>query len=183
MSNSFNYWLNTRFKFLPQIPQARKRTFPPQVQLLATIELELLKADNIRGIILDLDNTILSEDDSFISPGGEAWIQAAKSAGFKLFVLSNGKRAARVQLWAKRLAVPAISPAIKPFPFAFRRALKEMNLSAKEVVVIGDSRHTDILGAWLVGCTSIQVASLPHLARWWERIAGKYIQTPYHGDY
>jgi len=25
-----------------------------------------------------------------------------------------------------------------------------------------DSRHTDMLGAWLVGCPSIQVATLPH---------------------
>jgi|GEM_PF-2766058 len=54
-----------------------------------------------------------------------------------------------------------------------------MQLSTKQVVVIGDSRHTDLLGAWLVGCRSIQVASLPHSPRWWEKLFGKYVQIPY----
>ena len=54
-----------------------------------------------------------------------------------------------------------------------------MQLKPKQVIVIGDSRHTDMLGAWLVGCPSIQVATLPHPFRWWERLLGKRVQTPY----
>jgi uncharacterized protein len=77
------------------------------------------------------------------------------------------------------LDIPAISPAKKPFPKAFRRAMKHMQLRPKQVAVIGDSRHTDGFGAWLVGCWSIQVASLPHPPRWWEKLLGTYVQTPY----
>jgi len=36
-----------------------------------------------------------------------------------------------------------------------------MQFQPKQVIVIGDSRHTDMLGAWLVGCPSIQVATFP----------------------
>jgi predicted HAD superfamily phosphohydrolase YqeG len=54
-----------------------------------------------------------------------------------------------------------------------------MQLQPERVVVIGDSRHTDILGAWLIGCPSIQVASLPHPYSWWEKLFGKYLQNPY----
>lgn len=154
-------------------------TFPQTADTLASIELDCLKVFGIQGIILDLDNTIVSEDDRYLSPGAEAWIKRAKLYGFKFFILSNGKRRYRVKAWSHRLDIPAINPAKKPFPFAFIKASKHMQLKLKQVVVIGDSRHTDILGAWLVGCHSIQVATLPHPFRWWEKLLGKRVQTPY----
>lgn len=152
---------------------------PTQVDTLAAIAIPQLIAVGIRGVILDLDNTIISEDDRYLSPYAETWIQQAKDAGIKLFLLSNGKRRYRVEYWSSHLGIPAISPARKPFPAAFHKAMKVMQLKPKQVVVIGDSRHTDILGAWLVGCPGIQVASLPHPPRWWEKILGRYVQMPY----
>lgn len=162
-----------------QRQSAQTYSFPHQAYNLATIDLQLLQANNIRGVILDLDNTIISEDDRYVSPGAEAWIQQAQQAGLKFFILSNGKRRYRVEAWSYRLNVPALSPAKKPFPFAFRTAMFRMGLQPHQVVVIGDSRHTDMLGAWLVGCPSIQVATLPHPFRWWEKLFGKRVQTPY----
>ena len=138
-----------------------------------------LKAQGIRGIILDLDNTIVSEDDRYLSPGAEDWIAAQQAAGWQFFILSNGKRRYRVDYWADRLHIPALSPAKKPFPRNFRRALKHLALPAAQVLVIGDSWHTDLLGARLIGCPSLQVASLPHVPRWWEKLAGRWLQTPY----
>jgi uncharacterized protein len=150
----------------------------PRARLLATIDLNELRKAGIAGMILDLDNTVVSEDDRWLSPGAETWIAQAKAAGFKLYILSNGKRHYRVRAWSQRLRVPAINPARKPFPHAFHRAMRHMQLKPAQVIVIGDSRHTDILGAWLVGCPSIQVASLPHPPRWWERLFGKWVQIP-----
>lgn len=161
----------------------RRDDFPTKVHSVACVNLDLLKTAGIRGVILDLDNTIVSEDDRYLSPEGEAWIKKAKLAGFKFFILSNGKRRYRVKTWSERLDIPAINPARKPFPFAFRKALAQMQLTPKQVVVVGDSRHTDILGAWIVGCSSIQVATLPHPFRWWEKLFGKYVQTPYPAEY
>lgn len=156
-----------------------KYYFPSTDYRLASVDIELLKVSGIRGVILDLDNTIISEDDRYVSPGAEAWIAQAKSAGLKFYILSNGKRRYRVKYWCHRLDIPAVNPAKKPFPCAFRKAIKHMQLQPKQVVVIGDSRHTDMLGAWLVGCPSIQVATLPHPFRWWEKLFGKRVQTPY----
>lgn len=158
------------------------RSFPHQADRLASIEIDELKKAGIRGVILDLDNTIISEDDRYLSPGAEAWLKQAQLAGFKFYILSNGKRKYRVKFWSHRLGIPAINPAKKPFPFAFIKALNSMQLKPKQVVAIGDSRHTDILGAWLVGCPSIQVATLPHPFRWWEKLLGKRVQTPYPTD-
>jgi uncharacterized protein len=167
-----------RPSFRKVVPQ-KLFNFPLQAYNLAYIDLESLMSDGIRGIILDLDNTIISEDDRYISPGAEAWIASAQKAGIKFFILSNGKRRHRVEFWSHRLRTPAISPAKKPFPRSFRKALTRMQLKPQQVVVIGDSRHTDVLGAWLIGCPSIQVATLPHPFRWWEKLFGKRVQTPY----
>ena len=153
--------------------------FPKEAYRLASIDIQSLIESGIRGVIIDLDNTIISEDDRYISPGAEAWIERSKVEGLKFFILSNGKRRYRVKFWCDRLDIPAVNPAKKPFPFAFWKALKHMQLNPKQVIVIGDSRHTDMLGAWLVGCPSIQVATLPHPFRWWEKLLGKRVQTPY----
>jgi len=189
--------LNQIFPFLTKIPlfsrlvglnnRQYKSTipylFPKQATVLADINLDSLMKSGIRGIILDLDNTIVSEDDRYLSPEALNWISQAKRLSFKLFILSNGKRRYRVEYWSQSLDLAAINPAKKPFPTAFRKAIAAMQLSPKSVVVIGDSRHTDILGAWLVGCPSIQVSSLPHPPRWWEKLLGKYVQTPYPKDH
>ncbi|MBE9232603.1 MAG: hypothetical protein RLZZ29_154 [Cyanobacteriota bacterium] len=150
-----------------------------QVQILAQIEINQIKTCGVKGIILDLDNTIISEDDCYLSPAAEDWITQAKLAGLQFFILSNGNRSYRVKFWSHRLDIPSLSPAKKPFPAAFRHAMGYMRLSAKQVVVIGDSLHTDLVGAWLCGCHCIQVASLPHPPRWWEKIFGKWVQTSY----
>jgi HAD superfamily phosphatase (TIGR01668 family) len=165
--------LNKKFR------QVKAIKLPDQADTLATIDVYCLLSAGIRGVILDLDNTIVSEDDRYLSPYAEIWIQQAKSLGVKFFFLSNGKRRYRVEYWSDYLNIPAISPAKKPFSKAFRRAMRAMQLSSKQVVVIGDSRHTDGLGAWLADCHCIQVASLPHPSRWWEKLFGKYLQTPY----
>ncbi|BAU63006.1 HAD-superfamily hydrolase subfamily IIIA [Stanieria sp. NIES-3757] len=163
--------------------QLKRPKLLKQVHTLACIKIEQLTSCGIKGIILDLDNTIISEDDRYLSPDVESWIEQAKLAGLSFFILSNGKRRHRVLYWSERLDIPAINPAKKPFPRSFRKAMKLMQLPPKKVVVIGDSFHTDVMGAKLCRCHYIQVASLPHPPRWWERLAGKFIQKPYPPEY
>lgn len=160
-------------------PKMKRKRFFFQAKNLASIDLELLQDLGLQGILLDLDNTVISEDDRYLSPHAEDWIFQAKQLGLKFLILSNGKRRYRVKYWSHRLEIPAISPARKPFPFSFNQALNSMGIEPKQAIVIGDSFHTDVLGAWLSGCHSIQVATLPHPPRWWEKLLGKWVQTPY----
>jgi hypothetical protein len=153
--------------------------FKKQHDAIASIDILSWKKFGVKGLILDLDNTIVSEDDKYLSPGAIEWIQEAKSQELKLFILSNGKRRYRAKTWSERLNIPLINPAHKPFPYSFWKALLKMKLKPKQVLVIGDSLHTDILGSYLVGCHSIHVASLPHPPLWWEKIFGKWVQFPY----
>ncbi|WP_071590802.1 YqeG family HAD IIIA-type phosphatase [Synechococcus sp. PCC 7336] len=155
-----------------------RRTFR-RCTSLSSLDLNQLKQIGIRGIILDLDNTIVSEDDRYLSPNSESWIERAQEEGFSLFILSNGKREYRVNYWSERLGIDAIGRAKKPFPKSFKIALYSMRLLPIQVVVIGDGFHTDAIGALWNGCHCVQVASLPHKARWWEKIIGRWVQIPY----
>jgi uncharacterized protein len=168
------------FQFLGRSQKTTKKIdFLQQVTTVACIDLQVLQLSGIKGIILDLDNTIVSEDDRYLSPHAETWLEKAKLEGFQFFILSNGKRKHRLIYWAQRLNMPAINPAKKPFPHNFRKAFRHMGLTSKEIVVIGDSFHTDVLGAFFSGCSCIQVASLPHPPRWWEKLFGRWVHKLY----
>ncbi|MBN3925778.1 YqeG family HAD IIIA-type phosphatase [Nostoc sp. NMS4] len=160
----------------------KRHHLPRHIHTLAEIEIDKIKICGVKGIILDLDNTIISEDDRYLSPYAEDWITQAKLAGLQFFILSNGKRRYRVKYWSHRLDIPALSPAKKPFPPAFRQAIAYMRFPAKHILVVGDSLHTDFMGALLSGCGFIQVATLPHPPRWWEKLAGKWVQIHYPSE-
>ncbi|BAZ41405.1 HAD-superfamily hydrolase subfamily IIIA [Calothrix sp. NIES-4101] len=165
--------------FFKRCDRKPQKPYRYSVEILADIDIDWLVHCGCKGIILDLDNTIVSEDDRYLSPGAEEWISKAKFAGLVFFILSNGKRQHRVLYWSKRLGIPALSPAKKPFPKALRHAISYMRSYPSQVFVIGDSFHTDVMGAKITGCHCIQVATLPHPPRWWEIIAGRYLQKPY----
>ena len=150
---------------------------------LSTISMKWLRENQIKGLILDLDNTVISEDDRYLSPGVERWLQQVQDSGTQIFLVSNGKREARFIAWKERLHLPGVHRARKPFKSGFNRALRSMNLHPHDVMVIGDSFHTDILGAKISHLRCIQVASLPHPKLWWESLIGAYIQKPYPQDY
>ncbi|MGB3614904.1 MAG: YqeG family HAD IIIA-type phosphatase, partial [Elainellaceae cyanobacterium] len=150
--------------------------FQIRLHRVTNIDIAQLRRKGILGVILDLDNTIVSEDDQYVSPFAEDWIKAARKEGLKLFLLSNGKRKHRADYWSNRLQMAAISPARKPRPKSFRLALHHMQLQPHQVVVVGDSFHTDVCGAWIIGSSSIQICSLPHPPRWWETLVGRWLQ-------
>jgi len=153
--------------------------FVRRVELLAAIDLSALREAGFRGIVLDLDNTVVSADDLLCSPGALEWIEEAKAQGFKLVLLSNSSCRDRVTAWSRRLGIPGVSRARKPLPFAFHKAVTALELTRHQTIVIGDSWHTDVLGARLVGCACIQVASLPHPKLWWEKFIGRWVYFPY----
>lgn len=150
--------------------------------VLSDIDIDWLKSLRIKGLILDLDNTIVSEDDRYLSPQVEVWLRQVKESGIDVFLVSNGKRQARFLAWKEHLNLSGIYDAKKPFKSGFQKALRSMNLRPEDVIVIGDSFHTDVLGSKISKLKSIQVSSLPHPKRWWETLIGTYVQRlyPYH---
>ena len=72
-----------------------------QFIVLSDIEIDWLKERRIRGLILDLDNTIVSEDDQYLSYQVGAWLRQVENSGIQIFLVSNGKRQARFLAWKR----------------------------------------------------------------------------------
>jgi HAD superfamily phosphatase (TIGR01668 family) len=134
------------------------------VQSIYHIDLEAMKAQGVKGIITDLDNTLVSWDSPYATPKLVAWLEDVRNRGFKVCIVSNNKKT-RVEEFARPLNLPAIYQARKPIRRAFRRAMNIMKTRPHETVVIGDQIFTDVLGGNRMGLYSILV--LPVATKEW----------------
>jgi HAD superfamily phosphatase (TIGR01668 family) len=121
---------------------------------LRDVSLANLAARGFRGIIVDLDNTLVAYGQDALAAADIAWIADARAHGFTLCLVSNNFNG-RVTRVANELAVPAVPSALKPFPAAFVRALRLLGTPRAQTVVIGDQLFTDVFGAKLLGLHAI----------------------------
>ena len=88
---------------------------------LEEIDLDRLKADGVRALLLDADNTLGLWQDPAPSQGALRLVRAAKQAGFSLIIVSNAG-AERLQPLSKALDIPFMPRCGKPLPFGLLRA-------------------------------------------------------------
>ena len=119
----------------------------PNIQARSVLELDLNALQNIgiRGVIFDLDNTLVEWKQETLNPEVIALIERFKQNGFKMCILSNALEH-RVEAVAHILDIPYVSRAVKPRKSPFRKALEIMGTAPEETAVIGDQLFTDILG-------------------------------------
>ncbi len=120
--------------------------FYPDIYLnnVKEITVELLNKNNIKGLLLDVDNTLIDFDLKILE-GVKEWSDNLKSQGIKLCILSNTNKIDKVQKVAKELDIPFINFAKKPFKSGFKRAKNLLELEAKNIAAVGDQIMTDIL--------------------------------------
>lgn len=126
---------------------------------ITDIDLDQLKKDGLKGIILDLDSTLIAPKAGALTEEAAAWLNRAR-AHFKLAVVSNNRKADYVEKVATLLAIPVIGEAGKPSRRALRKALKLLDVKAEEAVLIGDRPLTDVLGGNRAGMKTILVEPL-----------------------
>jgi HAD superfamily phosphatase (TIGR01668 family) len=119
----------------------------PKVQANSVLGLSLeeLKKAGIRGIIFDLDNTLVEWKQDTLNPAVIELVSRFKDYGFKMCILSNALTQ-RVAIVAGTLDIPYVSRAIKPCKSPFKRALDLLGTIPQETAVVGDQLFTDILG-------------------------------------
>jgi len=107
---------------------------------------EKLKRLGIRGLITDLDNTLIEWNRKDATEEVAKWMRMMQEAGIQIVIASNNSEA-RVKRFAEPLNLPYVYRAKKPLGQAYKAALKKLQLNKKEVAMIGDQLLTDILGA------------------------------------
>jgi HAD superfamily phosphatase (TIGR01668 family) len=134
-----------------------KQFLPNQhVRSIFEVTPESLKENGIKGIITDLDNTLVEWDRPNATPQLINWFEDMKNSNVKITIVSNNNEA-RVRTFSEPLNIPFIPLARKRLGRAFKRALAEMGLQKTETVVIGDQLLTDVLGGNRSGFHTILV--------------------------
>lgn len=134
-----------------------KHFLPDQhVKSIFEIQPESLKEKGIKGIITDLDNTLVEWDRPSATPKLIEWFDNMRKHEILVTIVSNNIEK-RVKAFSDPLQIPFIFQARKPMGRAFNKALKEMGLKKGETVVIGDQLLTDVLGGNRSGFHTILV--------------------------
>lgn len=123
------------------------------------IKPESLREKGIKGIIIDLDNTLIPWKSKVMPNQVAEWFNNIKKAGIAVCVVSNA-RSKRVNHLIKPFDIPAISKAVKPRRKAFIKAMELMSTTILETAVIGDQLFTDILGGNRLGLYTILVVPM-----------------------
>ena len=107
----------------------------------------MLQHFGIRGLLLDLDNTLTTHDNPRPAEGVLDWIAVMKENGIAMCIVSNN-HPPRVKPFADLLGLPFVCEGKK--------------LPWKELAVVGDQIFTDVLGANLKRLKCIFVFPIAH---------------------
>ena len=126
------------------------------VQSVFQIDIEKLANYGFKGIITDLDNTLVGWDVKTPTKEIQEWFKKANDLGLTITIVSNNNEK-RVSVFSKDLDVDFIFKARKPMGRAFKKAIQHMNIKPEETIVIGDQMLTDVLGGNNNGLYTIMV--------------------------
>ncbi|MDR5658115.1 YqeG family HAD IIIA-type phosphatase [Serpentinicella sp. ANB-PHB4] len=136
------------------------------------INLEKLKEKNIKGLIIDIDNTLVAWDIKYANEKTTKWLQSLQKEGFKVCLVSNNTEN-RVVTFNEALKLPAIHRANKPRRKAFKKALKILETDIDTTAIIGDQIFTDILGGNRMGLFTVLVVPIVSKEFWWTNFVRK----------
>lgn len=139
------------------------------IQSIYSLDTAMLRSCGIRGLIVDLDNTLVTwrygqPDQQLVK-----WVESLRSDGIEPCIVSNN-RVARVQEVGKFLGIPSVGAAVKPRRRAFRRAMEQLGTPPAETAVLGDQIFTDVLGARRLGLYSILVVPISERELLWTQL-------------
>lgn len=140
------------------------------VEKIEDIELDFFKEKHIKGLIIDLDNTITFYNSRRIDLQVEEWINKVLEVEIGIVILSNNDKE-RIEETIKDFPIDYVDKARKPFKRGYLKALKKLKLPADNVIMIGDQIFTDTLGAKRAGLEIILVNPLPGREYWFTYIS------------
>lgn len=117
---------------------------------------EILSKNNINGLILDVDETLVPFKQKKASIELQQWITEI-GRNTPIWLVSNNISQARIGDIAKSVNLPFIFAARKPSRRKLKQAAKAMNLPVEQVAMVGDRLFTDILAGNRLGMFTILV--------------------------
>lgn len=106
---------------------------------------EILEKNNIKGLILDIDNTLIDYDKTLLK-GCVEWCKELKKNGIKMCILSNTNKLDKVKRVAETLELEYLYFAHKPSKKGFKKAINLLKLKKENIATVGDQIFTDVFG-------------------------------------
>ncbi len=119
------------------------------------IDYEKLYKNGYRGIIFDIDNTLV-EHGADASERAVALVERLKQLGFEVCLISNNKEE-RVKRFNQNIKIKYIFNARKPSIKNYLKAMEFMKTNKSNTLFVGDQVFTDVYGANRAGIKSYLV--------------------------
>lgn len=123
---------------------------------------DLMGRHNLKGLILDVDDTLVPLRQAESDPELAAWMASIKAVG-EVWLVSNNVNSHRIKRIATPLGVPYLTSAGKPSRRKLKQALQAMDLPPEQVAMVGDRLLTDVLAGNRLGLFTILVDPMPTL--------------------
>ena len=121
------------------VPEYRFKTFD-------MASAEFLSSKGIKGIVLDIDNTLEPYEHELPGEHVIKWLNSLAEQGIKAAIVSNNGKE-RVERFNKDLGLPAYYKAKKPFKKNVINAMADMGVKPQECALMGDQVFTDVWAA------------------------------------
>ena len=118
---------------------------------------ELLKKENVKLILCDLDNTLRLHSEKEPADELADWVSDLKDAGVKIVIISNNGRKKMMQKFCEPIGVDCVWWAKKPMSRKLTEAMEKYQIKPRETVMLGDKWSTDVLAAKFAGVRAWKV--------------------------
>lgn len=113
------------------------------VNSVLDIPLDHLERAGIRGLLFDLDNTLIPHYDDAFSPDVISWLEHLAARGLSVAMVTNAPSHRALPL-AEVLNMRCIHRARKPLGSGVRAGVSMLALPSAQVAMVGDQLFTDV---------------------------------------
>ena len=117
---------------------------------------EFLLSIGVKGIVLDVDNTLEPYENPLPGEHVVAWLDSLKEKGISAAIVSNNG-GERINLFNSALGLPVYYKAKKPFKCNVLKAMVDMGTNKENTILMGDQIFTDVWAAHNTGIRAILV--------------------------
>lgn len=116
----------------------------------------ILQANRIKGLILDVDETLVPIRETLVTSDLTRWAEEMKQVA-SIWLVSNNLSHNRIGTIARALDLPYFLGARKPSRRKLLEAAQKMNLPPETIAMVGDRLFTDVIAGNRLGMFTILV--------------------------
>lgn len=136
---------------------------------IADIPPDFFEREDIKALILDLDNTLTTHNNPVPDDARLEWFNMMKAKGLRMIIVSNN-HLERVKPFADYLGLDFVPDGGKPLPRGYNEACRRLGVPKPVIAAVGDQIFTDVMGCKTAGIRSIFTFPIEYETGFWFRV-------------